>query len=159
MSDPAPPRALSPLGLPSAALHNHPHAELHPDSEAAVHYEQQRFSQELGPVRRERVTTLNEPRATLSLTSLRSRNALLRSSTDGSRDYPGNHTSNVSGASAQVDVYQQGRGRGGVDRTKRWYDAITQFWTTHISLSIEEGAHRDHLGTSPFHSSLTQSDS
>jgi hypothetical protein len=123
MSDPAPPRALSPLGLPSAALHNHPHAELHPDSEAAVHYERQRFSQELGSVRRER------------------------------------HTSNVSGASAQVDVYEEGCGREGVDRTKRWYDAITQFWTTHISLSIEEGAHRDHLGTSPSHSSLTQSDS
>jgi uncharacterized membrane protein YidH (DUF202 family) len=33
-------------------------------------------------------------------------------------------------------------------RPPHWYDPITRFWTTHISLTIDKGAHRDHLGTS-----------
>ncbi|CAE7000520.1 hypothetical protein PTNB85_08945 [Pyrenophora teres f. teres] len=31
------------------------------------------------------------------------------------------------------------------ERKRRWYDGIVKFWTMQISLTIEEGAHRDHL--------------
>ncbi|CAN9344640.1 unnamed protein product [Alternaria alternata] len=145
MSVPAPPRAVSPLGLPAAALHDRAHAEPHPDSEVAVRYERQRYSQELGPVRRERTTTLNEPRAIPSLNSIRSRNALLRSSTNDSTEDLRRHASDISITSAQVNVYQEGPGRDEVARTERWYDPVVKLWAAHVSLSIDEGAHRDHL--------------
>lgn len=154
MSVPAPPRAVSPLGLPAAALHDRAHAEPHPDSEVAVRYERQRYSQELGPVRRERTTTLNEPRAIPSLNSIRSRNALLCSSTNDSTEDLRRHASDISITSAQVNVYQEGPGRDEVARTERWYDPVVKFWTAHVSLSIDEGAHRDHLGISPSLSTL-----
>ena len=154
MSVPAPPRAVSPLGLPAAALHDRAHAEPHPDSEVAVRYERQRYSQELGPVRRERTTTLNEPRAIPSLNSIRSRNALLCSSTNDSTEDLRRHASDISITSAQVNVYQEGPGRDEVARTERWYDPVVKLWAAHVSLSIDEGAHRDHLGISPSLSTL-----
>ncbi|KAG9188284.1 hypothetical protein G6011_02207 [Alternaria panax] len=145
MSVPAPPRGLSPFGLPPAALHDRAHAEPHPDSEAAVRYERQRYSQELGSVRHERGATLNEARATPSFNSLRSRNALLRSPTNDSREDLRRRTSDISRPSTQAAVYQEGHGRDEVTSTERWYDPVVKFWTAHISLSIDEGAHRDHL--------------
>lgn len=151
MSDPTPPRVLSPLALPSAALHYHSHAEPHPDSEAAVRYERQRFSRELKPIRGERAATPDEAHATPSSASLRSRNPPQRSSTRDSRDSLRRRTSNADAASTHVDVYENRDSGEEMDRTGRWYYPVVKFWTKHISLTIEEGAHRDHLGASPFH--------
>lgn len=30
----------------------------------------------------------------------------------------------------------------------RWYDPVAKFWTTQVSVTIDEGTHRDHLGGS-----------
>jgi len=157
MSDPTSSRALSPLGLPSAALHHHAYAEPHPDSEDAVRYERQRFAKELVPIHRERVAEANEAHATPSFASLRSRNTSLRSSSHGSRDDLRRRTSNMDGVSTQIDVHEDRSDGEEVGWTERWYDPVISFWTTHISLSIDEGAHRDHLGTSLFLSFLRQS--
>lgn len=157
MSDPTSSRALPPLDLPSAALHYHAHAEPHPDSEDAVRYERQRFSKELVPVHRERIAGADEAHATPTFASLRSRDTSLRSSMHGSRDDLRRRTSGVDSTSTQVDGYEDRDDGEEVDRTERWYNPLVRFWTTHISLSIDEGAHRDHLGTSPFLCFLTQS--
>jgi hypothetical protein len=158
MGEPTPPRALSRLDLPSAALHTRADVEPHPDSEAAVRYERQRFSQELGFVRGERDATRNDAHATPSLASLRSRNTLSGSSTYDSEEDLRRHNSHISGPSTHLDVHDDGDDGAGIDGTQQWYDAVASFWTAHISLSIDEGAHRDHLGTFPSLSALTQSD-
>jgi len=157
MSDPTSYRAPSPLDLPSAALHHHASAEPHPDSEDAVRYERQRSAKELVPVHRERIAEANEAHATPSFASLRSRNTSLRSSSHGSRDDLRRRSSNVDGVSTQIDVYEDRSDGEEVARRERWYDPVIRFWTRHVSLSIDEGAHRDHLGTSPSLCFLKQS--
>ena len=157
MSHSTPSRALSPLDLPSAALHYHAHAEPHPDSEDAVRYERQRFAKELVPVHRERIAEANEAHATPSFASLRSRDTSLRSSSHGSRNDLRRRTSNVDGVSTQADVYEDRSDGEEVDRTERWYDPVIRFWSRHVSLSIDEGAHRDQLGTAPSLCFLRQS--
>ena len=147
MSDPTSSRALSPLDLPAAALHHHACAEPHPDSEDAVRYERQRFAKELVPVHRERIAGANEAHATPSFASLRSRDTSLRSSSHGSGDDLRRRTSNLDGLSTQIDVYEARSDGEEVDRKERWYAPAIRFWIRHISLSINEGAHRDHLGT------------
>jgi hypothetical protein len=157
MSDPTLPRALSQLDLPPAALHYDAHAEPHPDSEDAVQYERQRFSKELVPVRRKRITTPDEAHATHSFASLRSRNTSARSSTRESRENLRLRTSDVDGASIHMDLSEDRDERADEGRTEWWYDAVGKFWARHVSLSIDEGAHRDHLGAIPFFHSLDQS--
>lgn len=127
MSDPPPSRAPSipPLNLPSAALHIHSRAqdEQHPDSEAAVRHERQRVAKELEPVRRKRVATPSEANAE-----------------NEPRDELSRH------ASTQADVPREtGDHNATTPCRTRFYDPVTKFWGTQISLSIEEGSLRDHL--------------
>jgi len=157
MSGPTASRALSPLDLPSAALHHHAYAEPHPDSEDAVRYERQRFARELVHVHRERIAEADEAHATPSFASLRSRDTSLRSSSHGSRYDLRRRTSNGDGVSTQIDENEDRSDGEEVGRTERWYDPAIRFWTRHVSLSIDEGAHRDHLGTSPSICFLRQS--
>ena len=153
MSDPTSSRAppLPPLNLPSAALHIHSstRSQLHPDSEDAVRFERQRFAKELEPVRRNnKDTTPSEAHAPPSFASLRSRGASANSVRSTSRDDLRRY------ASTQADVDDDTE-HGDTPRSKRFYDALVTFWTTQISLSIDEGAQRDHLGT--YSSSSTHS--
>ncbi|EOA86403.1 hypothetical protein ACJQWK_05907 [Exserohilum turcicum] len=143
MSDPTSSRAppLPPLNLPSAALHIHSstRSQLHPDSEDAVRFERQRFAKELEPVRRNnKDTTPSEAHAPPSFASLRSRGASANSVRSTSRDDLRRY------ASTQADVDDDTE-HGDTPRSKRFYDALVTFWTTQISLSIDEGAQRDHL--------------
>ena len=147
MSDPSTSRAppLPHLDLPSAALHTYSRApdESHPDSEDAVRYERQRVAKELGPVGCKRTTTPGTAHATPSFASLRSRNVSLTSRDNASRgelrQYP----------STQPDVQEEEAVYSAAERSKpRFYDPIVKFWTTQISLTMDEGTHRDHLGTS-----------
>jgi hypothetical protein len=155
MSDRNPPQAPA-LNLPSAALHARTHTEPHPDSEEAVRYERRRVSKELEPIPRERVATPSpdgprEAHATPTLASLRSRNTSLRSSTASSREELRRYGSAISGASTQADTAGGTGSVAGSARSRRllhWYDPVARFWTSHISLTIDEGAHRDHLGMS-----------
>lgn len=143
MSDPTSSRAppLPPLSLPSAALHIHSNTRSgpHPDSEDAVQYERQRFAKELGPVRRKRDATPSEAQAP-SFASLRSRDASTKSARNTTIDELRRY------ASTQADLDDETEHVDAV-RSKRFYDPIVKFWTTQISLTISEGAHRDHLGT------------
>lgn len=150
MSDPstsrAPPLPLPPLDLPPAALHTHSRApgESHPDSEDVVRYERQRIAKELEPVGRKTPTTPSKAAHTPpSFASLRSRNTSLSSGENASRDELRRHVS------TQSDNVQDEPGHSVSERRKpRCYDAIVKFWTTQISLTMDEGSHRDHLGTS-----------
>jgi hypothetical protein len=145
MSDRAPRLELSP-----AELHAPTRREPHVDSEEAVQYERRRVSRELETIYHQDLSgkssnALHTPRTEASL---RSRNASLHpvasqehlrrdSSTESTQpDDPG--ASEAGARSTRSSV-----------REPHWYDPVTKFWRTHISLSIDEGAHRDHLGTSP----------
>jgi hypothetical protein len=144
------------LNLPSAALHERTPTEPYPDSEEAVRYERRRLSKELEPMHGERVAKPSpsspaEAHATPPCASLRSRNTSVHSSTDDSREDLRRHASTISGASTQADTVG-GRDHGTESlrsdrRPSHWYDPVAKFWTTHISLTIDDGAHRDHLGT------------
>ncbi|KAF1946340.1 hypothetical protein EJ02DRAFT_441252 [Clathrospora elynae] len=147
MSERTPPPA-PPFELPSAALHART-PEAHPDSEEAVRYERRRVSKELKPILRERVATPDSetPHVTPSSISLRLCNTSPGSHDVTSREDLRCHASTLSEANIQPDVPGAGSVRSESTRRgePRWYDAVAKFWTTHISLTIDEGAHRDHL--------------
>jgi hypothetical protein len=152
------------LNLASAALHARAHDEPHPDSEDAVRHERRRVSKELESIHGERVVTPSpdSPREAHARPtfSLRSHNTSLHSSVDGSREELRRYASTIGGTSTQADTEEGSHPGAGSLRSGRsiphWYDPIVKFWTSHISLIIDEGAHRDHLGTSFAAPTLTQ---
>jgi hypothetical protein len=152
-------RSLPRLELPSAALNAPTHREPHVDSEEAVRYERRRVSQELEYVHHRVVSggsleeiayTNGGSPSSASLRSLRSRNAASRSQ-KVSQEHLRRHNSIISGSSTQPGTQDAsesgGQSIGPSVRTSHWYDPATSFWTTHVSITIEDGAHRDHLGT------------
>jgi hypothetical protein len=146
MKDHTPPR----LKLPSAALQTPTHLEPHVDSEEAVQYERCRVSRELELLHHlesSRQSSEAAPTTALSNASLRSRNASLLESTL-SRENLRRHSSSPIAANTQLDASENRRqSTASTTRTRHWHDAITKFWNRHISITIDEGAHRDHLGT------------
>jgi hypothetical protein len=140
-------RTASQLELPSAALHG-PNREPHVDSEEAVQYERRRVSRELNTIHPHESgkRSLEALHDSESQTSLRSRIA----AGTASHEHLRRQSSAASDPSILADV--QGSSEGG-GRTARlsireshWHDPITKFWSTNISITIDEGAHRDHLG-------------
>jgi uncharacterized membrane protein YidH (DUF202 family) len=142
------------LDLPSAALHAPAHREPHVDSDDAVQYEHQRVSRELGTIyhgytSKQSLKEAQTLEASPSYASLRSRNASLRDSTTSSKTFQRVH-SDVISTSTQPDIPSasddSGRSFRTLTRISHWHDLIIKFWKAHVSLTIEEGAHRDHLG-------------
>lgn len=134
----------------STALHGSTRREPHVDSEEAVQFERRRVSRELEPIHhhdfaRERAEELDTARAS---GSLRSRNAS-SPSPDALREHLRRQGSDTS---TQPDVPGASiigaRSTRSLAQVPHWYDPVAKFWRTHVSLTIEEGAHRDHLGTS-----------
>lgn len=145
MTDPKPTQA-SYLDLPSSALQAHTHREPHIDSEEAVQYERRRVSRELEPLHHpnsSRHSSEAEAGPSYVQSSLRLRDTAAQES----REHL--HCA-VSNASTQQDVPGASSAGGlsvrSAQRTLRWDNAISRFWTRHVSITIEEGAHRDHLG-------------
>lgn len=152
MTDRAPPPHLE---LPSAALHASTHHEAHVDSEEAVQYERRRVSRELEPIYRQRsgghrAAALRSTQTSQSISSLRSRNAGVQSSI-GSHEHLHRQSSTTSHASTVPDgpggSQFDGRSTRSTIATQHWYLPIVRFWRQHVSVTIDEGAHRDHLGT------------
>jgi hypothetical protein len=144
-----------------ATLQTPTRREPHVDSEEAVQYERQRVSRELEPIRRrDFVEQSSEARRSSRIdTSSRPRNASPRISS-ASRDHLRHRASN---ASVQADVpgasVMGARSTRSSVKEPHWYDPVAKFWRTHISLTIGEGAHRDHLGMSiPQDCNCTQTD-
>ncbi|KAF3001974.1 hypothetical protein E8E13_007609 [Curvularia kusanoi] len=126
----------------AATLHDCTRRAFHPDSEDAVRIEQQRVARELRPYKISASTQValhtddqdDGVPSRLRLSSHRSSiatNAPLR-----------NYESLASYATTQSNVSHI---RDNSIREEHWYDPLVDFWTTHISLTIDEGAHRDHL--------------
>lgn len=146
----APPHA-PPLTLPPAVLHS-TSSRPHPDSEEAVREERHRTAKELEPFgisgTSKPISTQhlspNEPRARHSPT-LRSRGASARSSPRyGGRSYcPSLAPTAVD--SEGPDVHDVRRYRL-TRQVPHWYDPVAKFWTSQVSITIDEGSHRDHLG-------------
>ena len=143
------PSQASHLELPSSALHARSRREPHIDSEEAVQYERRRVSRELEPLHHfESLGHSSEAAAgpSYAATRLRSRNAAAQES----REHLKRAASNASNASTQQDVpvasEAGGRSVWSSQRAPRWDNALSRFWTRHVSITIEEGAHRDHLG-------------
>jgi hypothetical protein len=123
------------LNLSRAVLQAPTHREPHVDSEEAVQYERRRVSQELESISRHEYPGLN------AADSLRSRNA---PSVVTSQEHLQRHTSTASHLSTQPDLPSASSGT----TVPHWFDPVVKFWTTHISIIIDERAHRDHLGSS-----------
>ena len=141
----------------AAALYHCARRESHPDSEEAVQIERQRVARELEPFGHR----------------LTSRTTSHASSHDHSRTRQTSHvTSTVSNPPLQdrdsLESYatterDRARSQGSSMREVHWYGPVVKFWTTNVryvlnmqcqpnpltqhSLTIDEGAHRDHLGT------------
>jgi hypothetical protein len=138
------------LDLPSAAFYAPTYREPHVDSIEAVQYEQRRISRELEPVSRVEATRQSSTSlpSNLSHASLRSRNASPQASIVPHRDLR-QYGLSLSDTSTHQHENENPRGstRSSIKR-RRWYFPITKFWNTHVSITIDEGAHRDHLGKS-----------
>jgi hypothetical protein len=137
-------RTASQLELPYASTHREPHV----DSEEAVQFERRGVSRELDtidPLGSGKQSS-EAPQDSKSHTSLRSRIA----SATASQEHLRRQSSAASDPSTQPDVQNYslgGRTTRSSIREWHWHDPITKFWNTNISITIDEGAHRDHLGT------------
>ncbi|OAL07491.1 hypothetical protein IQ06DRAFT_300093 [Phaeosphaeriaceae sp. SRC1lsM3a] len=138
------------LDLPSAALHARTHREPHVDSEEAVQYERERISRELDEVYPSGASRQGSEvkNGSPSFASLRSRNASLPNSA-ASGDQLRLSLSAASRADTGSDaVVGSVRGEGDTQSSpheSHWYTSSKKFWDTHVNITIEEGAHRDHL--------------
>lgn len=141
----------------AATLHDCARRKSHPDSEEAVQIERQRVARELEPF---------GPRFTSRATSHASSHGHSRTrqtshiSATASNAPLQDRDTLESYAAAQPDAI---RSQGSSVREVHWYSPVVNFWTTHVryvvnmqcqlnpltqhSLTIDEGAHRDHLGT------------
>lgn len=130
-------KRVSQLDLPYAPTRREPHV----DSEEAVQYERRRVSRQLEPLEPSRHSSEVEH-------ILRSRSAFQESAT--SQEQLRRHGSNSS-TRPDVDNANEDRDRGPNQSTRllQWYGPSVKFWITYINLTIDEGAHRDHLGTLP----------
>lgn len=134
----------------STALRTLEDREPHVDSEERVQYERQRIARELEPIHNRDDSQVRHV-SEASFASLRSRNSSLQDSA-ASRRRLQHPDSTISDASIQSD---QRRASGSVGRSTqtpvppRWYHCISKLWTTHVSVTIDDGAHRDHLGKYP----------
>ncbi|KAF2736609.1 hypothetical protein EJ04DRAFT_489485 [Polyplosphaeria fusca] len=149
MTDREPPLQTLPLRLPPAALHDV--NALHPDSDESVQQERHRVAREL--------ITLHEndgARQSSGLEVTRSSPEAHGSTSIHSRAtlgpvpvHYGRNSPQPSGTSTVADPdgpegYHIARYRLR-RQVPHWYDPVARFWTTHISLTIDEGSHRDHL--------------
>lgn len=119
------------LSLPpsAAADLNAPAPLPHHDSEEFVRSDRHRTAQELEDLRE------NGTEAALATASIR------ESSREGTGGSPHTHGPGLdrqpSQANTGTDLQRQ---------SLRWYDGILSFWRRNVCVTIEEGAHRDHLG-------------
>jgi hypothetical protein len=145
------PSQAPPLSLPPAFLHGDADA-LHPDSEEFVRGESHRTAKELDPI--------YEPGASTSRSKHPKAPSAFRSPSLRSRGVVSAHSSPYHGGipypSSEAPTAQDSEGPEAHDARRyrlrrqvpRWYDPIVRFWTRHVSVTIDEGSHRDHLGRS-----------
>lgn len=134
MSESIPPMP-PPLDLPPATL-NAPSKAVHPDSAEALQYGRHRVAQELDLIS----PGVLRSTGTVSRTSLRTRGP--QSSAWGPQRRP----SSASTAADTTGTNQsESRSRDKRARTP-WYALVTKFWTTEISVTVDDGDPRDYLG-------------
>lgn len=116
----------TPLSLPSDAAHalNAPEP-LHPDSEEFLRNDRFRTSHELVWAR--------GAQPVASRSDARSSPYLRGSGPDSQANTP---------TDSPEPIEQRSR----KTKSLHWFDGITKIWTRHVSVTIDEGAHRDHLG-------------
>lgn len=141
MTRKSPPQA-SRLTLPAAVLHS-PRFPPHPDSEESVQYERHRVSQELSSIGKSGRCSLNSGQCD---SAIQTEDILSRSTTTQTGTSHANNLSEIPTASDSqgpnshnVRSYRLRR------QSPRWYGFVVNFWTTHISIELDEGVHRDHL--------------
>lgn len=144
----------------AATLHGCTRRVSHPDSEEAVRIERQRVAQELEPFQRRTASRITSQASNKrGDVSVQPRDPSHRSSNASNAPLQ-NRESLESYATTQPDLSPS---QGSSIRENHWYSPIMKFWTTHVrfdtttilhdaplthnSLTIDEGAHRDHLGT------------
>ncbi|KAF2186968.1 hypothetical protein K469DRAFT_629751 [Zopfia rhizophila CBS 207.26] len=147
MNDPdSPPRA-PPLELPLAVLHSAP-SPPHPDSEEFRQSDRYRTAQELESVALPKSSSSKHlsPNALhpLRSPSLRSRGNSIRSSP---------FRGGLARRNSEISTVADSLGPEGRDERRHqlrrqvphWHDPIVKFWKTQVSITIDEGSHRDHL--------------
>ncbi|KAF9699464.1 hypothetical protein EKO04_002257 [Ascochyta lentis] len=126
----------------ASMLHNCMRHQLHPDSEEAVQIERKRVAQELQPFEYHGLSIATPHVSSEHLdASIRARQTSNRNSTASNAPLQ-DRESLESYATTQPDVPCS---TSSSLREKHWYSSVVKFWTTHVSLTIDEGAHRDHL--------------
>jgi hypothetical protein len=134
------PQDAPPLALPPAVLHFGARApEPHPDSREAVDDDRYRTARELRPIQ-----------GTDSYSATTS--PVIRSRGTSLRPVPTHGESPVTTAVDSLGPDAQNVRRYRLERqVPHWYDPVVKFWKSQVSVTIDEGSHRDHLGLSSSH--------
>jgi hypothetical protein len=142
----SPPSQPLPLELPPAVLHAHS-SPPHPDSIEYIESDRYRTAEELGPIgenssvqqdggyRKSSKSSISNNEHTSP--SVRSRHSSTRRSSQWTSATASDNEDSHTGTVSRTESTRQ---------VPNWYDPITKFWTSQISVTIDEGSHRDHLG-------------
>jgi hypothetical protein len=149
--DSSPPRA-PPLTLPASSL-DFATQEPHPDSEEFRQRDKHRTARELEPIYeqsgspRSQTTYQLSPNAPQARRpqSTRSRANSGRSSSYRSGTRPCSSDAPTAPDSEGPDAHDDRRYRLR-RQVPHWYDPAVKFWRSQVSVTIDEGQHRDHLG-------------
>lgn len=143
-----PPPQAPPLRLPPAVLHNHvPQPQPHPDSEESVQRERHRTSRELEPIREFSAIKTSSSEHHPSPHAPQARAPSMRSRGTLQLDSPHYGPSQISTAPDSDGPDAGDARRYRLQRqAPRWHDSVVRFWTGQVSVTIDEGSHRDHLG-------------
>jgi hypothetical protein len=132
--------------------------ELHPDSEEFRQRDKHRTSRELEFIYEQ--SGSQRPQSTHHLSPnapqpRRSQSTRSRANSRRSSSYRGGTRPCPSEAPTVLDYEGPDAHNDRRHRLRRqvphWYDPAVKFWTTQVSVTIDEGQHRDHLGMLCFH--------
>ncbi|KAJ4288159.1 hypothetical protein N0V90_012176 [Kalmusia sp. IMI 367209] len=142
MTDPdrSPPKA-PPLSLPLAAASafNAPVPLPHPDSEEFLRNDRHRTAQELGPVNNNHASASRSNAGLLEPSTHSKESACSSTILESLRRRPSQTTTatDVPGPEEQQLYLRR--------QKVWWFHGLVGFWKRHVSVTIDEGAHRDHL--------------
>ncbi|KAF2200193.1 hypothetical protein GQ43DRAFT_374412 [Delitschia confertaspora ATCC 74209] len=129
--------------MPSAVYHFGATASPHPDSEEFCRKDRHRTAKELSPFQSSPSSSAAHP--TANAISGPSR-ASSRASAHGSsvRHSLPRRDSEITTIADETESRDERRHRLR-RQVPRWYDPVSKFWRNNVSITIEEGIHRDHL--------------
>ncbi|KAF2013325.1 hypothetical protein BU24DRAFT_234965 [Aaosphaeria arxii CBS 175.79] len=138
------------LGLPPSGLSTA--QEPHPDSEEFVRHERRRVASELDTIQSPNASLANPSREPSTTPSYQHYQDTRSRGSDRNPSTIWRRTATPSASDITTIPDSEGPEANDTRRYRlqrqatHWYDPVVRIWTSQISITIDEGSHRDHLG-------------